>query len=310
MRNDWRYPIYEVLRHLHQNLDRSVSLDEAANQVAFSPYYLHRRFRESVGETVGGMSRRLRLEKAAHLLRRTRLAVGEVAVECGFESVEAFCRVFKKEYGLSATELRRQKMPQLQLDSPSGIHYRQDIPECIDIPLPLGDHEMSINIVKMKPMRVLSMRGMGDYWGMPELWAKFMAYLQTNDLHRQDAWFMSVFHDHNESTPIEKKRYDVSMTVQPDFETPDDHAFVQDIEGGEYVIYTFRGDNEGIGPAWNHFRSTWFHENRFKLREGAPSIEWYRTCPSTPLEHMLTDLCDPIEPDTDGVSRIEGTWPH
>jgi len=306
--NDWRYPVYEVLRHLHQNLDRAVSLDEAAERVAFSPYHLHRMYRQKVGETVGETGRRLRLERAAHMLLRTRLTVSEVAVECGYDSLEAFGRRFRSEYGVSPSEYRRKRLPML-LHSTSGIHYRPDSPACADIPLPFGDLEMSINIVQMKPMRVLSMRGTGDYWGMPEMWGKFIAYVQEHKLMRDGAWFMSIFHDHDEATPVEKKRWDVSMTVPEGFESPTDEAFVQDIAGGEYVIYTFRGDNEGIGPAWDHFRQTWFSQNHYRVRSGAPSFEWYRTGPGTPMEHLLTDLCDPIEPAPEGAVRVETTWP-
>lgn len=308
MKSDWRYPIYEVLRHLHRNLDRSVPLEEAAEQAAYSPYCFHRRFREQVGETVGDVGRRLRLEKAAHLLRHSKLEVGEIAVECGYMAVEAFNRSFKKAYGMSPSELRQTKIPQLQIAGASGLHYKPGSPECIDIPLPLGDLEMSINIVQMKPLRLLSMRGTGDYWGMPEMWQRFIKYLGEHNLHRPDAWYMSVFHDHNESTPAEHKRWDVSITIPDGVEAPDDQAFVQIIPGGEYVIYTFRGDNEGIGPAWDHFRATWFKENRYKLKSGLPSLEWYRTGPQTPMEHLLTDLCDPIEPDPTG-SPVETTWP-
>lgn len=293
---EWRATVLKTIRVIKQNLDQNLALTDAADKALYSPYHLHRVFKAMTGETPVEMGRRLRLEKGAWLLSESESSISEVAIECGFGSLEGFERAFSQAYGEPPKRWRSVRKQPRTIESVSGIHYRPGCPDCPDIPLPFGDKEMSINIVQMAPMRVLSMRGIGDYWGMVELWPKFVAYLKQQGVPMENAWFFTLFQDPDDSVPFEQKRYDVSISVPEGFEAPTDESFIQEFKGGEYVIYTFRGDNEGIGPAWDHFRQTWLPEHRYRLKPGLPSVEWYRTGPCTPSEHLLTDLCDPIEP--------------
>ena len=49
---------------------------------------------------------RVRLEHAAGLLKHSETPVYEITRECGFENTSSFCRLFKKEYGVSPVNFR------------------------------------------------------------------------------------------------------------------------------------------------------------------------------------------------------------
>ncbi len=49
---------------------------------------------------------RIRLEKAAELLRKTGLSVTAVGVACGFQSSSHFSRAFKARYGMTPSSER------------------------------------------------------------------------------------------------------------------------------------------------------------------------------------------------------------
>ncbi|MCK4671071.1 MAG: helix-turn-helix transcriptional regulator [Candidatus Aegiribacteria sp.] len=61
----YRQRILAVLDYIKVNLDGDLNLDEIAGVAFFSPFHFHRVFRGMVGETLGSLIRRLRLEKAA-----------------------------------------------------------------------------------------------------------------------------------------------------------------------------------------------------------------------------------------------------
>ena len=61
--------IDRVIDYLRANLHRPVKLAELANVACFSEFHFHRIFTAVSGETLNNFTNRLRLEKAARLLR-------------------------------------------------------------------------------------------------------------------------------------------------------------------------------------------------------------------------------------------------
>jgi AraC family transcriptional regulator len=101
--------INAVIDHVRENLKDDLSLDVLARVAGFSPFHFHRLFKSLTNETINDMIVRLRLERAAALLRATpQLSITEAAFECGFKSVSVFSRLFKKQYGLNARQWDRQ----------------------------------------------------------------------------------------------------------------------------------------------------------------------------------------------------------
>lgn len=101
--------INAVIDHARENLKEDLSLDVLAQVAGFSPFHFHRVFKSITGETLSDMVVRLRLERAAVLLRSSpELSITDAAFECGFRSVSVFSRLFKRHYGLNARQWDRQ----------------------------------------------------------------------------------------------------------------------------------------------------------------------------------------------------------
>jgi AraC family transcriptional regulator len=67
---DYRERIVRTLVHIQRHLDEELELDDVAAVAAFSRFHFHRIFRGLVGESQGEHVRRLRLERAAGVLKR------------------------------------------------------------------------------------------------------------------------------------------------------------------------------------------------------------------------------------------------
>jgi AraC family transcriptional regulator len=133
--------INAVIDHVRENLNDDLSLDTLARVAGFSPFHFHRLFKSITEETVNEMVMRLRLERAAALLRSTpKLSITDAAFECGFKSVSVFSRAFKKQYAFNARQWDRQSslknskngkalesFPHYTLDSLSGFVEREGI---------------------------------------------------------------------------------------------------------------------------------------------------------------------------------------
>ena len=101
--------INAVTGYVRENLIEDLSLDVLARVAGFSPFHFHRLFKSITDETINEMVTRLRLERAAALLRSTpTLSITDAAFACGFKSISVFSRAFKKQYGLNARQWDRQ----------------------------------------------------------------------------------------------------------------------------------------------------------------------------------------------------------
>lgn len=97
---------------LAENLAHPPSLEELARRVGCSSFYLSRQFSAATGMTLQQYLRRLRLERAAELLRTGRCNVTEAALEVGYSSLSHFSTAFHEHFGccpgLYPTRHRRQ----------------------------------------------------------------------------------------------------------------------------------------------------------------------------------------------------------
>jgi AraC family transcriptional regulator len=101
-----RNQVQPALAFAAAHLDQDLSLRVLARHVGLSPFHLHRLFSAAVGETPKRFTLRLRLGRAAAMLLTTRHSVLDVALNCGFQSHAAFCRVFHRRFGMTPSAYR------------------------------------------------------------------------------------------------------------------------------------------------------------------------------------------------------------
>lgn len=89
-----------------QHLDQAHTVDEVAREVNTSPSHLRRLFSERMGISLGRFILKARVNHALALLHTTDLPVGRIAEACGFGSVYAFSRAFRKEKGVAPSSCR------------------------------------------------------------------------------------------------------------------------------------------------------------------------------------------------------------
>ncbi len=91
----------QMQTYAQTRLDRLLSVDDLAQIGQCSPATVHRLFRAFESVSPGEWMARLRVERAAFLLRTTRLPVREVGEQVGLPDPFHFSRFFKREMGLS-----------------------------------------------------------------------------------------------------------------------------------------------------------------------------------------------------------------
>jgi len=87
-----------------------------------SAFHLHRVFSAAAGETPKQFTLRLRLGRAAAMLLTTGDAVLNVALSCGFQSHETFCRAFRRSFGMTPSAYRERGLAGAADGAKAGDH--------------------------------------------------------------------------------------------------------------------------------------------------------------------------------------------
>ncbi|RED55711.1 response regulator transcription factor [Cohnella lupini] len=84
-----------------------LTVEEIAKEVYLSPNYIRTIFKEKTGETILDHLTKIRINRAADLLKDKSLKVREVAHAVGYENVSYFCSIFQKHRGSTPNEFRK-----------------------------------------------------------------------------------------------------------------------------------------------------------------------------------------------------------
>jgi AraC family transcriptional regulator len=94
--------VNRAIDYITANLSDSLKLEDVARAAHFSPFHFHRIFRSLVGETLHDFVKRVRCERALHLMsHRGQRSLTEIALACGFASSSDFSRSFRQQFGVS-----------------------------------------------------------------------------------------------------------------------------------------------------------------------------------------------------------------
>lgn len=98
-----------ITNYIRVNYREDLTLEGVARVFGFSPAYLSRMFQKYAGINYKTYVQELRVEAGYRLLMNTGLPVGEIAAECGFPDSRSFAKVFRKRYGMTPAEYRRNR---------------------------------------------------------------------------------------------------------------------------------------------------------------------------------------------------------
>ena len=100
--------IVEIIGYIQKKY-QEVSLEMLSDEFHLSKPYLSKYIREKAGMTFQEAVKKERMKRARTMLRETDLTVETVAAEVGYENVEHFNRLFKKSYGMTPVQYRKEK---------------------------------------------------------------------------------------------------------------------------------------------------------------------------------------------------------
>ncbi len=310
--------INRVLDYIEQNLDSELTLKTLAKVATFSEFHFHRIFKSIVGETLNQFIQRRRAEKAAGMLiGNPNKSITEIALDCGFSGSAVFARIFKENFGISASEFRTDKgmINSKMRKTDSRINEAKSnfgkeltfISFTIDSVngnqlwrYKMNTNEVKVEVKYLPDMHVAYLRYIGSYKGNEKLFQglfeKLCMWAGPRGLIRPNlTQFISIYRDDPDITEEEKLRTDICLTVPPDTKV-DGEIGKAIIPAGNYGVGYFEINQSEYPQAWATMMGMWLPESGYQC-DDRPCFEIYLNDPKThPEGKHIINICVPVKP--------------
>lgn len=301
-----------LVDHVRENLRGDLSVEALAQVVHFSPYHFHRLFTAVMGETVGTFVRRVRLERAAQLMKAApRRSLSAVAHEAGFGSLSDFSRAFRRQYGLAPSRWDRRSRLNCRASpasrDPADVASRDpaDVPSRDPAKVPPYDPR-SGNVADERPLSAPQLRETPPLrLAYVRIRRPFEAGALARGYERLREWLhgrrlpedrlLGLSWDDVDVTPLDQIRYDFAATV-PAGARGGKGVGIRDLPGLLIVASPATGSLDRVARVWDHLYHDWLPRSRFEPYN-LPPFEWYRAWPdAVDTEDWDLDCCIPLKP--------------
>jgi AraC family transcriptional regulator len=306
MRRNQHYQdrVNRVLNYIAEHLDGELSLARLSGISCFSPFHFHRIFQGVTGETLNSHVRRVRLERAASLLKTSpRKRITDVSLEAGFAGTAEFSRAFKNHFGRTASSWdRRSPLENSKICKAPGMHPSHTVE---DLERWKADAKVPVRVQRLTGFRYVYNRIYAPYGNtrLVDAYHALLAWLAERGTDVRDVVFIGMSQDDPTITPAENCRYDmgvafprerggivnqilgsrgraaISRELQPaQSECHTRGLSIRDFESQEIVALHCTGDLGNVDRAWHYLYRVWLPSGAYEPAD-LPAMEMFVRLP-------------------------------
>ncbi|WP_253269483.1 AraC family transcriptional regulator [Tenacibaculum mesophilum] len=272
-----------------------------AEKAYFSPYHFHRLFKAVTKETVNDFITRKRVEKSASfLLNKKNKTVTEVSEIVGFVTLSSFSRAFKKFYGMSPAEFKKESPSKYskicKTESKNGkieTQFEQYICN-INTNLKWMQMKAKTEVKKMPTLKVAYLTHQGKMDAVENAYHKLMEWAYPKGLMQQENLRMlTVYHDSPKITDEDKIRMSVCLTLNSEVKT-EGEVGVKEIPELKCIVSRLEITPSEFQQAWES-SFVWMSEYGFKKADQDPYEIFYNNPNEHPEGKCIVDICIPVD---------------
>ena len=204
--------VNRVLDYIGQHLEGDLSLAHLSAIACFSPFHFHRIFQGVTGETLNAHVRRVRLERAAALMKASpRRRITDIAIEVGFAGTAEFSRAFRAHFGRTASSWdRRDALEKSKIGKAPDTLALYPVEELESWK---AAEKMRVLTGRFSPFRYVYVRVFAPYGGtrLVDAYHALIAWLAERGADYRDVIFIGMSLDDPSVTPAENCRYDMGV---------------------------------------------------------------------------------------------------
>ncbi len=297
IQTDYKNRINRVFQYIDENLDSDLSLNTISEVAFFSPFHFHRIFKIITEETLNEYVTRRRVEKSASDLIHKNIGITEMSLKYGFNDNSSFTRTFKKFYGVSPTNFRKQNLNKFskirQLESKNGQEY-PDHEKYICVINNLKNWikmNAKIEIKEMPKMELAYVSSIGPQ-NLEAAYQKLIQWATPKGLVNRQVKMVTVYHDSFKITEANKVRMSACLALSQPIEA-DGEIGLTSIEKGNFIVGSFEIGLNEFEKSWTGL-FIWMNENGYKKADRNPFEIYYNNFNEHPERKCIVDFCIPI----------------
>ena len=256
-------------------------------KVSFYSYRnINRIFKVFFKKSIGKYSKEKLMVHAAEQLIYSESSVLDIALELGYNDLQAFNKAFKGIYDISPAQFRTQNHKQIDEMLQKKLELKKRI---IDL--------LEYKKITIEPFKALCLSHYGNYMskGIEETWTQLFNYAKKHQFIGEESWFFGELIDDPELAKDENCHYRACISM-PDNHIIEPEGFVhlKEFNGGNYVVFQYKGDRRKMEDFYENIFIHWIVKNEFEIAD-KPFIEAYLNFEDdTSAEDLLTDIYVPI----------------
>ncbi|WP_417440235.1 AraC family transcriptional regulator [Idiomarina abyssalis] len=279
----------KVISHIEANLDADLDIDTLCKLAHLSKYHFHRQCSAFMGMSVIKLVRLLRLKRAAYQLAyRDHERVLDIALGNGYESHEAFSRVFKKHFDKSPSEFRK---------AANWTPWHEKYEPILMLRKNIMDNGTKFNVdIKAFPETLIAVM---EHRGSPSLLGsslqKFIEWRKLNHLPPSKSKTFNLVYDDPNVTAPDDYRLDIACSVDKPVAANDYGIVNKVIPAGRCAVVRHIGSDDSIGVIVSFLYTQWLPKSEVEVRDFPIYFERVSFFPDVPENEMITDIYLPIE---------------
>ncbi len=295
---DYQVRINRVFEYIDNNLATELSLVIIADIAFFSPFHFHRIFKKITGETLNEYITRKRIEKAALELIHKNIAVSNICHKYGFNDNSSFARAFKKFYGVSPSEFRKQNPNKFskirQLKSKNGQTYpnREQYLCTLNNLKNWIQMNATIEIREIQKMELAGVPAIGHN-NIAAAYQKLMRWAAPLGLLNENTKMLTVYHDSFKVTEADKVRTEACIVLNQPVK-PTGEVKLDTIAKGKFIVGSFEIVLDDFEKSWTGL-FIWMNENGYKKADRNIFELYHNNFNDHPEKKAIVDFYIPIE---------------
>lgn len=264
--------IEKTIQKIEFSLDDEFTIEELASISGYSPFHFQRLFKKYVGENVAHYICRLRVERAALMLKYQNETVTNVGIRSGFACPSTFTRAFEKYYHISPKDFK---------EGYKHNFSNNDSPE--------------FKVVRLDDFKVIFIRKCGRYdLSEPLSWKMLQKYY--SHIISNKTKYISICYDEPSIVSNEcLLRYDACILYDEKLHKNIKNIPLKTIKGGKYARFEFFGSLDEFNNFFNIVFDTFYHDRRYQISL-KPSIQiHYNSYKNLLFGKTRTDLLIPLD---------------
>ncbi len=287
--------IERAARYIAEHFGEPIDLDRLASVACLSRFHFSRVFSAHRGVSPMEELARVRVRRAAEMLRSGADRVADVAFACGYGSLSAFHAAFKARTGLAPGEYREEKSKEPEDPSKEPVEGGAAAVHAPGTEFTRKVLSMNVKLIELSPMDVACVSKTGSFLDTRSAWDALLRWAAPRGLSPPAQSFIGIPEDDPFVSPEEACRFSACVTLPAGFAKEPGPVEYDHLAGGVHAVHEFHDTPDRIPFGYRVITREWLPRSGYELDPERPCLEICLNDPAAdPEGKARVRICVPV----------------